>query len=208
MNKSEQINELATSLAKAQSEMRPAEFDKVNPHFKTKYSSLNAIWEACRLPLSKHGLSVIQMVDCVGEQLVLVTTLAHSSGQFITSLIPMVGSKEKPQTIGSLLTYYRRYSLSSMVGITSDEDDDGNQAQENCLNKKPDPAKPTPAQIKEIQSVVAQCSPEFIKWISEQMQQMNTSFENMPLEWFNSLKDTATKNMLEHQKVKKAEDVK
>ena len=57
---SEQINELAKALAAAQAEIEGASKDKTNPHFKSRYADLASVWEACRKPLSKHGLSVIQ----------------------------------------------------------------------------------------------------------------------------------------------------
>jgi hypothetical protein len=59
-----------------------------------------------------------------------MTTLAHSSGQWISGEMPIVLSKTDPQSIGSALTYYRRYTLSAMIGIAP-EDDDGENAQES-----------------------------------------------------------------------------
>ena len=69
MTKSDTIIELAKALNKAQAEMKGAVADSVNPHFKSKYADLASIWDACREPLTKHGLAVIQtnaLVEHVG----------------------------------------------------------------------------------------------------------------------------------------------
>lgn len=128
MNQSENINELASALSKAQGEITAALEDKVNPHFKASYASLSSVWEACRSQLSKNGLAVIQTMQNEGEQLTLVTTLTHSSGQWIKSYLPISTTKATPQALGSAITYMRRYSLAAMVGVAPDEDDDANAA--------------------------------------------------------------------------------
>lgn len=125
---SEQINELAAALAKAQSKIENAKLNKVNPHFRSKYADLAAIIDATRKPLAEHGLSVIQTSEMREGSLVLITTLAHSSGQWMKSEYPLpVG---KPQEMGSARTYARRYEWSSITGIAADEDDDANAAQD------------------------------------------------------------------------------
>lgn len=128
-NHSEKIDLLAMALAKAQSQFRGAEEDKVNPHFKSKYSSLNALWEACRDGLSKNGLSVSQLPQRNGNGIDLITILMHSSGQWIQCTLPVVEKIPAPQILGSAITYAKRYALSAIVGIASGDDDDGNSAQ-------------------------------------------------------------------------------
>jgi hypothetical protein len=127
MNRSEQINELAAALAKAQGDLKGAVKDSANPFFKSKYADLASVWDACRTPLSKNGLSIIQTHVPSPDEVVVETTLAHSSGQWISSVLSAKPVKNDPQGIGSCITYLRRYSLSSMVGIAP-EDDDGNAA--------------------------------------------------------------------------------
>lgn len=129
MNQSEGIAELSKALASAQGEMTAAIFNRINPHFKNKYADLAAIWDAIRKPLSKYGLSVTQTMEAInGAGLMLVTTLRHSSGQWISSFQPLP-TTPRPQEFGSALTYARRYSLSAIVGIAAEEDDDANTAQ-------------------------------------------------------------------------------
>lgn len=139
MMHSENINELTTALAKAQAEIRPAVEDKKNPHFKSSYSSLNSIWAACRAPLSKNGLAIMQIAEQIGENLSLITLLSHTSGQWVKSILPISSAKEKPQTMGSSLTYARRYALAAIVGISfgEDTDDDANLAQEKTVEILP-----------------------------------------------------------------------
>lgn len=128
MYQSEQINELVTALSKAQGEITPALKDSANPFFKSKYADLSSVWNACRDPLSRHGLAIVQTMDSREGQLYLTTTLAHSSGQWIKSFMPIILEKNTPQALGSAITYMRRYALSAIVGMTSEDDDDGNEA--------------------------------------------------------------------------------
>ena len=129
MNQSELINELAGALSKAQGEMQAAIKDKVNPFFKSSYADLGSVWDAARPVLSKHGLCVLQTTELVAEgKIVMVTTLAHTSGQWVKSFLPLNPAKNDSQGVGSALTYLRRYSLSAIVGVVCDEDDDGETA--------------------------------------------------------------------------------
>lgn len=130
MNKSESLNELATALSKAQGEMSVAKKDTTNTFFKSKYADLSSVWEAARIPLSKNGLSVVQTTNPTdGKSVELVTTLMHSSGQWIEGTTVMIPTKQDPQGMGSCITYMRRYALSAILGISQD-DDDGNAAAE------------------------------------------------------------------------------
>ena len=118
------------ALAKAQSEMKNAPLNKINPHFKSKYADLASIRDTVMPSLTKNGISVMQMpmIDDAGNN-VLVTALSHSSGGTIQSQTPICADTSKAQPYGSALTYARRYGLAAMCCISSDEDDDGNAAQ-------------------------------------------------------------------------------
>lgn len=144
MAHSEVINELAAALSKAQGEMQAAIKDKINPFFKSSYADLGSVWDAARPVLSKHGLCVMQTTEMVadGTKIVMVTTLAHTSGQWMKSYLPLNPAKNDSQGIGAAITYLRRYSLSAIVGVVCDDDDDGETAvgrgktQENKQNSK------------------------------------------------------------------------
>jgi hypothetical protein len=130
MKKSDQINEIAQALSKAQIEFETADRVGLNPHFRSKYATLESIWAACRGPLSKNGLSVIQSPSTTDVGHVTITTLlAHSSGQWFEGSFTLIPKDNGPQAYGSAVTYGRRYALMAMVGIATDDgDDDGNAA--------------------------------------------------------------------------------
>jgi hypothetical protein len=127
VRRSPSIAALAAALAKAQGEMGGALKDKTNPHFKSSYADLSAVWDAARGPLSKNGLAVLQPPSSMGASVTVTTILTHSSGEWVESDFTVTATQNTPQGIGSCLTYARRYALASMVGIAP-EDDDGNAA--------------------------------------------------------------------------------
>lgn len=129
------MNELYSALSKAQSQMRSAELDKVNPHFRSKYASLAAVWDAIREPLTKNGLAITQTF-VAGERLTMLTRLTHASGQSLESFYPIEPMQNTPQGLASAITYARRYSIASLVGVTADDDDDGNAASPAPVDKK------------------------------------------------------------------------
>jgi ERF superfamily len=104
-------------------------FNKVN-FFKSKYADLASIMEAARAPLAANGLAVTQALHVPEEGgLCLITTLLHTSGQWIASRHPLP-TVPRPHELGSALTYARRYSYASLVGIVAEEDDDAEAAQQ------------------------------------------------------------------------------
>lgn len=141
---SENINELATALSKAQGEMQAAIKDSINPFFKSKYADLGSVWDAARPVLCKHGLCVMQTTDVIGDKNILITTLAHSSGQWMKSSILINPTKNDSQGVGAAMTYLRRYTLAAMVGVVT-EDDDGETAVgrgQSIERKQEQPKKP------------------------------------------------------------------
>lgn len=124
MKKSREINKLAKALSSAQAEMPAAKKASVNPFFKSKYADLASVMEAAVPVLTKHGLSLSQMIDEEG----LTTILMHTSGQFLAATMPLYLKDQTPQSQGSATTYARRYSYMAAIGMVADEDDDGNAA--------------------------------------------------------------------------------
>lgn len=120
------MSEFVKALAAAQAEMGNAAYNRVNPHFKSKYADFAAVREATLPILNKHGFAIIQTTEDGFAGLTLKTELAHSSGDSRFSYYPIAGGT--PQQQGSALTYARRYSWSAITGIASEEDDDGNRA--------------------------------------------------------------------------------
>lgn len=148
MEISASIKELAGALAKAQLAFLPI-LQKEDVDFLTKtgqrkkysYASLAEVIEACRKGLSENGLAIMQPTKMVDNRLVVETLLAHSSGEWIRSEIQIDSQEQSPQGIGSALTYARRYSLTSLLGVASEEDDDGESAMKDG-EKKPKAEKP------------------------------------------------------------------
>lgn len=129
MNKSESIKNLAGALATFQSEVtNPANSKKVSAgKFSYKYAPLDEILNSVRPLLSKNGLSILQAPTSSEGYISVSTILLHSSGEYI-ELDPITLKMDKitAQGAGSAITYARRYALSAVLGIASEDDDDAN----------------------------------------------------------------------------------
>lgn len=138
MNKSESITELNKALANFHKELKQPMKDANNPFFKSKYVPLENVVEAIDDVAPKFGLTYSQYPVTTDDGKVGISTvLLHESGEFI-EYPPATTKPDKntPQGVGSALTYMRRYSLSAVFGITSDQDDDGNEASGNAKAKQ------------------------------------------------------------------------
>lgn len=125
---SEQINDIAAALAKAQAAMENVAKDRENPHFRSRYATLAGVLDEVRPKLAQQGISIIQApVNGDGNNIGVATRLLHSSGQWIESAVFVQPTKFDAQGVGSVLTYLRRYSLMAVAGV-GPEDDDGNAA--------------------------------------------------------------------------------
>lgn len=193
MNQSEQINELASALSKAQASIQPAIKDSLNPFFKSKYADLPSIWNACKEALTQNGLAVIQTMDASSGQLMLITTLAHSSGQWIRSSLPINPTKNDPQALGSAITYMRRYSLAAIAGVTTDDDDDGNCASQPAPKTAPPANGAAPviskSQADELQDLLDSCDDEFVKNVRAYLKELKAaSLYQLPMTKYESIK--------------------
>lgn len=151
-NHSEQINELAAALAAAQGKFLPIKRSKTvevagktrdgrDFKYKYAYAPLDEILNATRPALSENGLAIIQTTDEGDGGVLLKTSLIHSSGQWYDSY-KYLGRFEDPQKFGGALTYYRRYEISTILGVSSEEDDDANGVTGNEAQYKQKQAKP------------------------------------------------------------------
>ena len=190
MSHSEQINEIAAALAKAQGQMKNPKRDKT-ANIRTKsgatysysYVDLATVWEAIRKPLADNGLGVTQteervlVGDANGANIFLRTLLLHASGQWIDSHHPLPDPTTiEPREWASFHTYARRYALSALVGIAPDEDDDANEAQKSeVAPRAPErpPAKVVPLtdnQIEHIRLYTAELETDkvqkFLTWLN------------------------------------------
>ena len=128
--KSDTIDKLATALSKAQSEMKGAAKKTINPFFKAGYADLHTVIESSFPSLTKYGLSVVQGNESKPGEFFVTTMLLHESGQWIKSKLKMPIEKATAQSVGSVITYGRRYGLSAITGIAQ-YDDDGNAASQS-----------------------------------------------------------------------------
>ncbi len=136
MNKSEKIEELITALIKAKSQFTPLKKSKTatvkmksGGYYSYNYADLADILAMITPPLADNGLVIIQPVTVTDGQILIDTTLVHITGQWITTNLPLpniaTGNMNAIQQIGSVITYGRRYSVESLLGIASEEDTDG-----------------------------------------------------------------------------------
>ncbi len=128
------IGALAKALSEFQGSVKQPKLNKsVTVKTKTggsynfQYADLGACIAAAAPELKKNGLAVIQTIQ--GQ--LLVTTLSHSSGEFINSMLPLNQNtlfSTEFQSIGSMITYLKRYAYCAILGIVADDDDDANAA--------------------------------------------------------------------------------
>lgn len=138
---------ISAAYVKAQAEFRPALKTSTNPHFKSKYAGLDACIDSVIDALNKYGIGLTQHTQNADGGVMVKTVLVHESGEtmsFGELFVPC--SKNDPQGYGSALTYARRYSLTTALGIAP-EDDDGNAA--SAPAKYTAPAKPAPRVVDE-----------------------------------------------------------
>ncbi len=142
MNKSESIKEITAALAKAQVAFKPIKktekvdfTTKAGGRKKYNYAPLDEVIEATKAALSANSLAITQLTYVQGDSIVLETLLLHSSGEWLSSEL-YVGKKDQaPQDEGSALTYKRRYGMSAILGVASEEDDDA----EGAMGRDPKP---------------------------------------------------------------------
>lgn len=145
MTHSEQINEIAAALAKAQAKIQNAAKTAENPGFKrgnkaSTYADLASVWDACREHLTANGIAVLQGPETEGPVVTIETMLVHSSGQWFKDRLSATAAAAAPQQIGSGITYLRRYALAAMCGVAP-ADDDGEAAMgRDTPAGRPDPA--------------------------------------------------------------------
>jgi hypothetical protein len=135
MKHTDSLAKLAPALVAAQRDLKAVSKDAKNPHFKNTYASLDAIIEAVRPTLAANGLAVVQgaTVPMTNENGAIVgfaveTMLVHMSGEWLTNTAIMPIQQASPQGAGGALTYGRRYGLSALLALATEEDDDGNGA--------------------------------------------------------------------------------
>lgn len=154
MKMSESIGELAKALSNFQGEVESPKNKATNPFFKSKYAPLEEVIKAIKPSLQKHGLSVTQIPITDEGKVGVITILLHESGEYIeTSPLFLKTDKDTAQGAGSAITYARRYALSAVLGIASEEDDDGNVAETKSKQDHNSPGGLSEGQIKRLYAI-------------------------------------------------------
>lgn len=137
--KSESISSIAKALCEFQSELPVISLDRevevktrTGGVYKFKYATLRHVIDTVKPLLVKHKLSYSQPLQSDGS---VETIIMHESGEFISSVL-LIKGEATPQGVGSAISYAKRYSLCSILGIIADDDDDGNIAQGNEFKTK------------------------------------------------------------------------
>jgi hypothetical protein len=124
METSPEIKNIAPALVKFRTKPIFLAKNGTNPHFRSKFATLNDTIESMEPALVACGLTFVQLPDGDG----LTTIIIHESGEWIKATATLNLDKQTPQGQGSAITYMRRYALSAAFGITTEDDDDGNEA--------------------------------------------------------------------------------
>lgn len=133
------MKDIAAALLAAQRDMPELQKNAINPHFRSKYISLDSLMEQVLPVLNRHGLVLLQWPTALdrrttkdgeiqlGTEPALRTKLLHAeSGEAFEDVMPLILGKNDPQGQGSAITYARRYALMSILGLVADQDDDAN----------------------------------------------------------------------------------
>ena len=138
MKTSESITKISKAIVDCQAELDNPKNTAVNPYFKSKYAPLNDILNYVKPILRKHGLSIIQDISHDNDRIVVSTMILHESGEYICQ----TGASAKPdkdtaQGAGSAITYLRRYTISAVLNISSEDDNDGNAPKKTKQEENP-----------------------------------------------------------------------
>lgn len=139
MGKSESIIEISKALLKFQSIVHPIPLNssvsvitKKGGKYNFKYATLRHIIDTIKPSLNECGLSFSHLIETDGT---VVTFLFHNSGEYLSSSLLINTEETTAQAIGSCITYAKRYTLTAILGIIAEDDDDGNGADGNQFSK-------------------------------------------------------------------------
>lgn len=144
MKTSAEISKISKAIVDAQAMVKAAVKDGKNSFFKSasspdgsKYATIDSVIEASREALSKNRLAIIQAPSKENDVYFVMTRVQHESGEFFEIETPCIFSKNDMQGFGSAITYAKRYALSSLLNISTDDDDDGNEASKPSTDEQP-----------------------------------------------------------------------
>jgi hypothetical protein len=127
------LKDLAGPFAELQLELLNPK--KATQAFNYKYAQLDQILEMIKTPLAEKGFSVIQAPFSSDGEIGVETMLLYKTGDFLRAKFSTKTTLTDPQKIGSIITYYRRYSILSIFNLAP-EDDDAASASQSAQNKQ------------------------------------------------------------------------
>ena len=128
MNTSQEVKNIYSAIIKARPEISPIARTKSARNY--KYATLDTVIELLSVVLPKYELGWLQSIGTTDGRPVLVTRIIHTSGEWIEDTLPLIqtklaGGANESQELGASITYFKRYALSAMFGIATDDDTDG-----------------------------------------------------------------------------------
>jgi hypothetical protein len=139
---SESIAKIATALVEAHKAFKPVSQSGTNPHLRSKYSTIADYLNAVQGALLSNGICISQSVSKTEVGIAVTTKLIHVSGEYLESdacVLPV--EKPNAQAVGSAISYARRYSLASFLGIAAGTEDDDGAAASKVAPSKPSAAE-------------------------------------------------------------------
>lgn len=187
---SPEIDKLSEALAAAHTDFLPIVFNRKANY--GRYADLTAVIDATDGALSKHGLVITQSPQFLDGRVLITTRLLHKSGQWIESSLSIKPDRDSAQTIGAATTYGRRYSLNAILGVSAEEDDDGNTASSNepCRPQLEGAPKsyPKTAPIKETPQIESlefnKDIPSWMEWLKRTLKSKLPHMEHPDVDWF------------------------
>ena len=189
---SSSIAKLALAQTKVQKEIK--DLPKESKGFAHKYTTFDKLVQYLRPILSKHGISFIQMPCGDNENVGVITLYMHTSGEYIYSKIEtqIIQAQNKYQSMGSAITYFKRYSLASFVGIASDEDTDGNVQKKEVKKPTPTTKQLTNEKFKTVIDTVKDENEEFRDKVTQAVKAQKLHQDNY-MDWLLEYKESKTK---------------
>ena len=189
---SSSIAKLALAQTKVQKEIK--DLPKESKGFAHKYTTFDKLVQYLRPILSKHGISFIQMPCGDNENVGVITLYMHTSGEYISSKVEtqIIQAQNKYQSMGSAITYFKRYSLASFVGIASDEDTDGNVQKKEVKKPTPKTKQLTDEQFKTVIDTVKDENEEFRDKVTQAVKAQKLHQDNY-MDWLLEYKESKTK---------------
>jgi hypothetical protein len=191
---------LYAALSRAQAKYKGVEKSGANPHFRSKFSTIDDLINATRQALTAEGLSVLQYLQSEDGDYYLITKLCHdSSTTEVSKAAIYLKDKTDLQKLGSAMSYLKRYNYASICGIGGNEiDDDGESSRVEQENKSTEHAKITEHQLEELYNELEDypvTTRKIKKWLSIEL------LEDMPAIRYESARKniTAIKEKLRDQ---------